>query len=79
MLQRGRYDLGSFKRYNELIDRGENLDFIENPDYLVKTPIKEPPFYSIKRTPGPLGLLNGVYCNNKMQVFDENFSVVEGL
>lgn len=69
----------TIERYNELIDLGEDLDFGKNAEYLVKTPVKEPPFYSIKRTPGPLGLLDGVYCNNKMQALDENLDVIEGL
>lgn len=69
----------TIERYNELIDLGEDLDFGKNPEYLKKTPVKEPPFYSVKRTPGPLGLLDGVYCNNKMQALDEDFGVVEGL
>ena len=69
----------TIERYNELVDLGEDLDFGKNPEYLKKTGIKEPPFYSIKRTPGPLGLLDGVYCNNKMQALDENLGVIEGL
>lgn len=71
--------LKTIERYNELVDLGEDLDFGKNPEYLKKTGIKEPPFYSIKRTPGPLGLLDGVYCNNKMQALDENLGVIEGL
>ena len=69
----------TIERYNELVDLGEDLDFGKNPEYLKKTPVKEPPFYSVKRTPGPLGLLDGVFCNNKMQALDEDFGVIEGL
>lgn len=69
----------TIKRYNELVDQGEDLDFGKNAEYLVKTAVKEPPFYSVKRTPGPLGLLDGVFCNNKMQALDEDFGVIDGL
>ena len=69
----------TIERYNELVDLGEDLDFGKNPEYLKKTPVKEPPFYSIKRSPGPLGLLDGVFCTAKMEALDENLSIIPGL
>ena len=69
----------TIERYNELIDLGDDLDFNKNPEYLAKTPVKNPPFYSIKRTPGPLGLPSGIYVNDKMQAFDNDMNIIEGL
>ncbi|WP_041690756.1 FAD-binding protein [Eggerthella sp. YY7918] len=69
----------TIKRYNELCDAGVDEDFGKNPEYLVKTAVKEPPFYSIKRSAAPLALLDGVYATEKMEAYDTEMSVIPGL
>lgn len=67
------------ERYNELCDKGMDEDFGKNPEYLVKTAVRNPPFYTIKREAAPLQFTDGGYCNEKMQAIDENFDVIPGL
>ena len=69
----------TIKRYNELADKGIDEDFGKNPDYLVKTAVRNGPFYSIKRSPGPLALIDGVYSTPKMEVLDNDMNVIPGL
>ena len=69
----------TIKRYNELADKGVDEDFGKNPEYLVKTAVRNGPFYSIKRSPGPLALLDGVYSTPKMEALDDDMNIIPGL
>lgn len=69
----------TIERYNELCDKGIDEDFGKDPEYLVKTAVKNPPFYSILRAPGPLALVDGVYVTGKMQVRDNEDEIIPGL
>ena len=71
--------LASIARYQELVEKGFDEDFRKNPEYLVRTPIKDAPFYGIPRKPGNLALLDGFVCTPTMQLIDENLEYIPGL
>jgi fumarate reductase flavoprotein subunit len=53
--------------------------FGKRGDYLAKTAVRVPPFYSIKRSPGPLALLDGVYTTPVMEALDNDMNIIPGL
>lgn len=65
------------KRYNELVEKGEDEDFGKQARRL--KPIVEPPFYAFARQPVCLTSLCGLEVNGNMQVLDSEGNVVEGL
>jgi fumarate reductase flavoprotein subunit len=69
----------TIERYNELADKGVDDDFGKNPEYLKKTAVRTSPFYSIKRSPGPLALLDGIYTTPHMEALDNDMNLIPGL
>ena len=67
----------TIKRYNGFCDSGKDEDFDKRQELLL--PIKTGPFYGIKCTPWFLTTTGGIRCNEKLQVQDENDTVIDGL
>lgn len=65
------------KRYNELCEAGEDLDFRKSKRYL--DPIDDGPYQAWKMQYLFYCTLGGVRCNDKMQVLDENWDPIPGL
>ncbi|MDR2105829.1 MAG: FAD-dependent oxidoreductase [Coriobacteriales bacterium] len=64
-------------RYNELVARGEDVDFGKDPQNL--TPIDTPPFYAAKIVAPLLCMVGGINVDGKYRVLAEDGSVVENL
>ena len=71
--------IASIERYQELVEKGVDDDFQKNPEYLVKTPVKTPPFYGIPRCPANLAMLDGFVCTPTMQLIDADREYIPGL
>ena len=56
-------------RYNELVDKGQDVDFGKQAARL--TYVKDAPFYAICRQPRLLCALGGLAVNDRMEVLDE--------
>ena len=56
-------------RYNELVDKGQDVDFGKQAARL--TYVKDAPFYAICRQPRLLCALGGLVVNDRMEVLDE--------
>ncbi|HSW57930.1 MAG TPA: FAD-dependent oxidoreductase [Dehalococcoidales bacterium] len=64
-------------RYNQLAQRGQDLDFGKHPERL--TTIEKAPFYACKIKARFLVVLSGLKINNRMQVLDGEKRIIAGL
>lgn len=64
-------------RYNELCNKGEDLDFMKAKRYL--DPIDDGPYQAWKMYYYFYCTMGGVRCNDKLQVLDENFDPIPRL
>jgi succinate dehydrogenase/fumarate reductase flavoprotein subunit len=69
--------VGTIARYNELVARGEDIDFGKRPELLY--PIRRPPFYAAKFGPAMLAVTGGLYVDTKLRVVDGDFAPIPGL
>jgi fumarate reductase flavoprotein subunit len=65
------------KRYNELCEKGRDLDFGKDPSMLI--PIKKAPFYSVKTGAALVVTCSGLNINTDLQVLDTERKVIPGL
>lgn len=65
------------RRYNELVDKGVDEDFLKPAQYL--TPLKEGPFYAFESNDAFYTTVGGVKINANVQVLDENDEIIPGL
>lgn len=65
------------KRYNELCESGEDLDYMKAARYL--DPVDDGPYQAWKMYYYFYCTLGGVRCNGDLQVLDENFDPIPGL
>ncbi len=68
---------GTVARYNELVEKGEDLDFGKSAEMVL--PIDEAPFYAVKNPIALLVILGGLQVNTDLQVLDADGAVIEGL
>lgn len=64
-------------RYNELAQKGKDIDFGKHPDRL--TTIEKPPFYACKMEVRYMVILSGLKVNTKLQVLDTERKIIPGL
>ncbi len=64
-------------RYNELCDGGIDLDYGKQARRM--KPVRQAPFYAVKRQAGLLCSLNGIITNEKCQALNADGDVIEGL
>ena len=69
--------LKSIERYNELCDKGIDLDFGKQKKDM--TPIKQGPFYGIALGSWLLATMNGVRVNTNLQAIKPNGDAIPGL
>ncbi len=69
--------LKSIERYNELCDKGIDLDFGKQKKDM--TPIKQGPFYGICLGSWLLATMNGVRVNTNLQAIKPNGDAIDGL
>ncbi|MGI6218121.1 MAG: FAD-dependent oxidoreductase [Coriobacteriales bacterium] len=69
--------LATVKRYNELYEMGDDVDYGKRSELL--TAIKEPPFYALKFGPALLNFHGGVIIDTKMRVLDSDNKPIPGL
>jgi len=81
LAQKMEVPIESFKatvaRYNELAQKGKDLDFGKHPDRL--TSLEKPLFYATKMTAVYLVILGGLKINASLQVLDTEGNVIPGL
>jgi fumarate reductase flavoprotein subunit len=65
------------RRYNELKERGEDLDYGKRPNLL--TSIDKPPYYALKWGPALLNVFGGLLIDRSMRVLDKEHEPVPGL
>jgi fumarate reductase flavoprotein subunit len=63
--------------YNSFCDRGHDDVLAKDPRYLI--PLREPPYYAIRCSPGFHETLGGVKVNEHMEVKDTNDNIIPGL
>lgn len=71
--------LETVKRYNELCDKGVDLDYGVKGEFMGYNAIKEPPFYAIKRAPGVLATVGGLQVEEHSRVLNNDGEVIKGL
>lgn len=72
--------VATVKRYNEMVDKGEDEDYGKRERYLTPTSVKVGPFYAAPHRTTLLTVPGGgVWVNTKLQVLDENDKVIPGL
>lgn len=59
--------------------KGKDEDYGKDPALLVLTPVKNAPFYAIKRQPAILATLRGLVCSPELRVLDNDNNIIEGL
>lgn len=64
-------------RYNELYERGDDVDFGKRSELL--TSIVKPPFYALKWGPALLDVLGGALTDTGMRVLDPYYEPIPGL
>ena len=64
-------------RYNELYEKGEDVDFGKRAELL--TSITEPPFYAVKWGPALLNVHGGMIIDTDMRVLDDDNKPIPGL
>jgi fumarate reductase flavoprotein subunit len=69
--------LATIKRYNELCEQGEDLDFAKRMNYMI--PVKTPPFKALKTLRVNACTLGGVKCTAKQEVMDVKGNAIPGL
>lgn len=67
----------TIERYNELCEKGEDVDFCKNPRFLY--PIDEPPYYAAKVGAVLLGVCGGANINTDFQCLTEDGDPIDGL
>lgn len=67
----------TFKRYNELADKGVDEDFYKDSYRLM--PLKAPPYYGIRLTGWHLTTLDGIRIDTQMRPLDAENTPFEGL
>ena len=65
------------KRYNDLCDKGKDIDFGKDPSMLI--PIKKAPFYAVKTGAALVVTCSGLKINTDLQVLDTKRNVIPGL
>ena len=69
--------VATVKRYNELVELGEDVDYGKRSELL--TPIVDPPFYGLKFGPALLNFHGGVIIDPQMRVLDADNKPIPGL
>ncbi len=69
--------IATVKRYNELAELGQDLDYGKNPAWMLA--IETPPFYAARTGAALLVTLGGLKINTRLQVLDTNLNVIPGL
>ena len=69
--------VATVERYNELCESGEDLDFGKPSKYM--KPIKQAPFWGLRKHIRVSSIDSGVMTNENAQVLDVNGNVIEGL
>ena len=64
--------------YNSYVETGVDEEFFKSSDSLIYT-VSEGPYYVTKGHAGVLGALGGVNTNEKLQVLDDQYEVIDGL
>lgn len=67
------------KRYNELVDGGDDLDFGVDPEVLANNGIKDAPFYLMEYQASKFVAAPGLTCNEYLQVLSKDRQVIKGL
>jgi len=67
----------TFKRYNELAEKGEDEDFFKEPYRLL--PLKTPPYYGIRLCGMMLSTMDGIRIDTQMRPLDSMNVPFEGL
>jgi fumarate reductase flavoprotein subunit len=65
------------KRYNELYELGEDVDYGKRPNLLTR--IDKPPYYALKWGPALLNVFGGLLIDTKMRVLNKAQEPVPGL
>ena len=69
--------VANVKRYNELCEKGEDLDFYKSPLWM--TTIDTPPYYVSKHIVSVTSTRGGLKINDQMQVLDKKGLAIPGL
>ena len=64
--------------YNSYVETGVDEEFFKSSDSLIYT-VSEGPYYVTKGHAGVLGALGGVNTNEKLQVLNDQYEVIDGL
>ena len=64
--------------YNRYVETGVDEEFFKSSDSLIYT-VSEGPYYVTKGHAGVLGALGGVNTNEKLQVLNDQYEVIDGL
>ena len=69
--------LATVERYNEMCDRGEDIDYGKRPELLFR--IDTPPFTACKTGPGRMVAIGGMMVDTKSRVLGTDDKPIEGL
>ena len=69
--------LATVERYNEMCDRGEDIDYGNRPELLFR--IDTPPFTACKTGPGRMVAIGGMMVDTKSRVLGTDDKPIEGL
>ena len=71
--------LVTVERFNELCEKGVDLDYGVKGEFMTYNAIKEPPFYAIKRAPGVLATVGGLQVEEHSRVLNNDGGIIKGL
>jgi fumarate reductase flavoprotein subunit len=67
------------QRYQQMVENGKDEDYGKDGKLLAYTPVKDSPFFAIKRKPGILTTLGGLHTTPRLEVLDTENKIIEGL